>query len=53
MVKKARSPFVNEGRDPKTNISTENHMQMFDKLMAAHKAGIHGKPGNPKPKKGS
>lgn len=52
MVKKARSPLVNELRDPKTFISTENHHQMFDRLVAAGLRGIHNKPGARKPKKG-
>jgi hypothetical protein len=52
MVKKARSPRVNELCDPKTYISTENHMQMFDRLVAALTHGIHNHPGPRKPKKG-
>lgn len=52
MVKKNRSPLVNERRDPKTYISTENHMQEFDRTVAAGLAGIHNKPGPRKPKKG-
>lgn len=52
MVKKARDPRVEELRDPKTFISTENHMQMFDRLVAAGIKGMHGKPGPRKPKKG-
>jgi hypothetical protein len=48
MVKKTRDPRIGEGRDPKTNISTENHRQMFDRLVAAGVVGIHNKPGEPK-----
>lgn len=52
MAKKPRSPRVDELRDPKTNISTENHLQLFDRLVAAGLAGIHNHPGPRKPKKG-
>lgn len=52
MVKKARSPLVNERRDPRTFIGTENHMQEFDRAVAALTQGIHNKPGPRKPKKG-
>jgi len=52
MVKKARSPRVDDLRDPRTYISTENHRQMFDRLVAALAHGIHNKPGPRKPKKG-
>lgn len=52
MVKKNRSPLVGELRDPKTHISTENHRQMFDRLVAAGAKGIHNHPGPRKPKKG-
>jgi hypothetical protein len=50
-VKKARSPFVEELRDPKTYISTENHRQIFDRLVAALTKGMHNHPGPRKPKK--
>lgn len=53
MVKQARSPYVDELRDPKTNISTENHMEMFARLVKAGKQGIHNAPGQPKGKKNS
>ncbi len=36
---------INELRDPRTMISTENHLQMFRRLLAAGAKGIHGKPG--------
>lgn len=49
MVKKARSPYVEELRD-KDNISTENHYQMFVRLLAAFAQGIHGTPGERKHK---
>lgn len=52
MVKKARSPYVGELRDPQTSISTENHHQVFDRLVAALTHGIHNHPGPRKPKKG-
>lgn len=52
MVKKNRSPLVDERRDPKTHISTENHMQEFDRAVAALAHGIHNHPGPRKPKKG-
>jgi hypothetical protein len=51
LAKKPRSPLVDELRDPKTMISTENHMQMFARLVAAGLKGIHNHPGPPKPKK--
>lgn len=51
MAKKARSPYVGELRDAK-GISTEDHRQMFDRLVAAGYRGIHNKPGPRKPKKG-
>ena len=50
MAKKNRSPRVEELRDQQ-GVSTENHRQMFDRLVAAGMAGIHGKPGPRKPKK--
>ena len=50
MAKKGRSPYVDELRD-KACMSTENHMQMFDRLVAAGRRGIHNPPGPPKPKK--
>lgn len=50
--RKGRQPEVDELRDRITFISTENHMQMFARLVAAGFAGIHNKPGPPKPKKG-
>lgn len=50
MVKKARSPYVGELRDPKTYISTEDHRQMTNRLIAAGIQGIHGRPGDRKPK---
>lgn len=49
MVKKARSPYVEELRD-KNNISTENHYQMFIRLVAALTRGIHNHPGERKHK---
>jgi hypothetical protein len=49
--KKGRSPWVDEFRDPKTMISTENHMQLFHRLIKAGEQGIHNHPGPPKPKK--
>jgi len=49
--RKGRSPWVNDFRDPVTFMSTENHMQMFDRLVAAGVNGIHNPPGPPKPKK--
>ena len=52
MVKKARSPLVNERRDPRTFIGTENHMQEFARTVKAGLIGIHNPPGAPKPKKG-
>lgn len=48
--RKGRSPRVDELRDPKTNISTENHLELTRRLIAAGKAGIHGKPGERKRK---
>lgn len=51
MVKKNRSPWVDELRD-KENISTENHMQLFARLIKAGEQGIHGKPGERKKKGG-
>lgn len=42
------------GGDPlvdRDGISTENHRQMFDRLVAAGLAGMHGKPGPRKPRK--
>ena len=42
---------MNDFRDPVTFMSTENHMQMFDRLVAAGVKGIHNPPGPPKPKK--
>jgi len=50
-IKKGRkgvSPWVDELRDPRTLISTENHHQMFARLVAAGFQGIHNKPGEPK-----
>lgn len=52
MAKKPRSPLVGDLRDPRTMISTENHQQMFDRLVAAGVKGIHNPPGPDKPKKG-
>lgn len=52
MVKKARSPFVDERRDPKTFIGTESHMQEFARTVKAGLIGIHNHPGSRKPKKG-
>jgi len=46
LVKKARDPRVDEDRDPKTYISTENHMEVFRRLAAVK--NMHGKPG-PRP----
>jgi len=51
LAKKARSPKVGELRDPKTFISTENHLQLFDRLVAAGLRGIHNHPGLRKSKK--
>lgn len=51
-MKKARSPYVDELRDKKTNISTENHIQMFNRLVAAGVKGIHNSPGQNKKKSG-
>lgn len=48
---KGRSPYVDELRDPKTMISTENHMQMFHRLLKAGFEGMHNKPAPRKPKK--
>lgn len=42
---------INELRDPRTMISTENHQQLFDRLVAAGVRGIHNAPGAPKPKR--
>lgn len=50
-MKKARSPFVDEQRDPKTYISTESHMEMFRRLLKAGEQGIHNAPGQPKQKR--
>lgn len=51
MAKKARSPYVDEMRDPKTMISTENHHEMFRRLVKAGQIGIHNHPGERKHKK--
>jgi hypothetical protein len=40
-------PFVD-----RHGISTENHRQMFDRLVAAGLSGMHGPQGPRKPKKG-
>jgi len=45
--RKGRSPWVDELRDPVTNISTENHHEMTDRLVKAGRAGIHNHPGDP------
>lgn len=38
------------GEVDRDGISIENHMQMFNRLVAAGLQGIHGKPGDRKPK---
>lgn len=42
---------VSEFRDPRTNISTENHMELFRRLLRAGAQGIHNAPGEPKKKR--
>lgn len=43
---------MDERRDPKTYIGTENHMQEFARTIKAGQQGIHNHPGPRKPKKG-
>ena len=50
--RKGRQPEVDELRDPKTHISTENHIEMTNRLVKAGQQGIHNKPGERK-KRGS
>jgi hypothetical protein len=52
VVKKGRSPLVDERRDPKTFIGTETHLQEFARTVKAGIIGIHNPPGPPKPMKG-
>lgn len=51
--KKGVSPWVDELRDPRTFISTENHIEMTNRLVKALAMGIHNTPGDRKKKKHS
>lgn len=48
----ARLPYGGDPYVDRNGISTENHRQMFDRLVAAGRSGMHGHPGPRKPRKG-
>jgi len=48
---KIKDVRVEELRDPRTHISTENHLQMTNRLLSAANVGIHGTPGKKKGEK--
>ena len=38
--------------DPRTGISTEDHLEIYRRLVAAGRDGMHGPPGDRKPHRG-
>jgi hypothetical protein len=44
-------PYGGDPHVDRDGISTENHRQVFDRLVAAGLAGMHGRPGPRKPRK--